>query len=65
MPFPMIHLLVAKQIMETTDFIENRADFLMGSISPDCIHYRDNYDSHMKFLSHLCVGNQKWGQVIK
>ncbi|MBN2794661.1 MAG: zinc dependent phospholipase C family protein [Clostridia bacterium] len=63
MPFAMIHLNIALNIMEKTDLIQNKGEFLLGALSPDAVHYRANYESLMKFNSHLCVGNETWGNI--
>ncbi|GKX30893.1 hypothetical protein SH1V18_33730 [Vallitalea longa] len=63
MPFAMTHLLIAHNIIKDTPQIKNPNDFMLGSVAPDSVHNRSNYDSDMKFKSHLCVGNEKWGRV--
>jgi len=49
--------------MSKINRIENAADFYLGSIAPDFIHIRENYNSKMKKLSHLYVGEQAWGRI--
>ena len=63
MPFPMIHLCIAKKILNATLRISKPYEFLLGSIAPDSVHFRPNYNSEMKKISHLCVGDEKWGLV--
>lgn len=63
MAFPIAHLWIAYNILNSTDKIKKPEDFMLGAIAPDSVHYRDNYDSSMKKISHLCVGNEKWGEV--
>lgn len=63
MPFPMVHLSSAKNILNHTREIVKPCEFLLGSIAPDSVHFRANYVSEMKKISHLCIGNEKWGQV--
>ncbi|WP_105616357.1 zinc dependent phospholipase C family protein [Vallitalea okinawensis] len=63
MPFAMTHLHIAYNILTSTPQIKNPYDFLLGSIAPDSVHFRDNYNSNMKFDSHLCIGNERWGRV--
>ena len=63
MPFPMTHLLISHEIMLKTRKIENHSDFILGSLAPDSVHFRDNYSSDYKLVSHLCVGKEKWGSV--
>lgn len=62
MPYPMTHLCIAYNILKCTPQIKNPSDFLLGSIAPDSVHFRDNYDSNMKKVSHLMVGDKKWGE---
>ncbi|GMQ58509.1 hypothetical protein AN1V17_29040 [Vallitalea sediminicola] len=63
MPFAMTHLYIAYNIIQKTPQIKKPNDFLLGAIAPDSVHVRNNYDSDMKFNSHLCIGNEKWGEV--
>lgn len=63
MPFPMVHLSIAKNILNSTSIIAKPDDFLLGSIAPDSVHFRSSYNSDMKKASHLCVGEKKWGQL--
>jgi hypothetical protein len=63
MPFPMTHLHIAYNILSNTPQIKKPCDFMLGAIAPDSVHFRDNYVSDMKKISHLCAGNEKWGMV--
>lgn len=63
MAFPMAHLWIAYNILSSTDKINKPSDFMLGALAPDSVHYRDNYDSSMKRTSHLCIGDEKWGEV--
>lgn len=63
MPFAMTHINIALEIMAQFDSIERPGDFLLGALAPDAVHYRENYNSDMKFKSHLCVGSEKWGFI--
>jgi hypothetical protein len=56
----MLHLAIANMLLNKPNRIEKAADFYLGSIAPDFIHVRENYNSEMKKLSHLCVGEQAW-----
>ena len=53
MPLPMVHLSVAKKIVESGFEIKDLSLFYLGSISPDAIHMRENADRYAKKLSHL------------
>lgn len=63
MPFVMTHLCIAYKILSNTPQVKNPCDFLLGALAPDSVHFRYNYESDMKKSSHLCVGNERWGQV--
>lgn len=63
MPFPMIHLHIAKKLLENSEGLLNPSEFLLGAISPDSVHFRANYSPDFKKSSHLCVGDEKWGWV--
>lgn len=63
MAYPMAHLCIAYNIVNTTPQIKKPGDFMLGSLAPDSVHFRGNYDSDMKKLSHLCVGSEKWGEI--
>ena len=53
MPLPMVHLSVAKKIVESGFEIKDLPLFYLGSISPDAIHMRENADRYAKKLTHL------------
>jgi hypothetical protein len=63
MPFPMTHLNIAYNILSNTPQIKKPCDFMVGALSPDSVHFRNNYNSDMKKKSHLCVGDEKWGRT--
>ncbi|MTI67435.1 MAG: hypothetical protein FH753_12695 [Firmicutes bacterium] len=63
MPFAMTHLHIAYNILRDTPQIKKPCDFMLGALAPDSIHIRENYVSEMKKISHLCVGNEKWGRA--
>ncbi|MCL1845377.1 MAG: hypothetical protein FWF77_05700 [Defluviitaleaceae bacterium] len=64
MAFPLTHLCVAWRI-------NRNAQFLLGSIAPDAVHYRAEFMGESvknigatKKVTHLCpVSNERWGQV--
>jgi hypothetical protein len=72
MAFPLTHLCVAYEILPT--HLKNEKDaaqFLLGSISPDAIHYREEFQGAAmsnigpaKKITHLCpISDERWGQV--
>lgn len=70
MAFPLTHLIVAMNMIKSHN-IEDEADFLLGSIAPDAVHYRKSFVGasmseigQAKKISHLCpVSDEKWGSV--
>lgn len=58
MPLPMVHLSVAKKIIEYGFEVKNASQFYLGSISPDAIHMRLNSDRLAKKATHLVVDNE-------
>jgi len=53
MPLPMVHLSVAKNMVEAGFEVEDLSLFYLGSISPDAIHMRENADRYAKKITHL------------
>lgn len=73
MAFPLTHLCVACEILKKGHICEkeNAPQFLLGSISPDAVHYRAQFQGAnmsnigpAKKITHLCpVSDERWGQV--
>ncbi|MCL2356357.1 MAG: hypothetical protein FWC70_04235 [Defluviitaleaceae bacterium] len=78
MAFPLTHLCVAQKILQksigTDSFFSWRnqlcnAQFLLGSIAPDAVHYRAEFTDKKsigatKKITHLCpVSDERWGHV--
>ena len=64
MPFPMQHICIAKKIIELNpNIIKNFPQYYLGNLAPDAIHFRDNFKINDKFISHLCAGDEKWGEI--
>lgn len=53
MPCQMVHLCVAKKLIDTGFPINNVAMFCLGTISPDAIHMRQGADRQSKMAVHL------------
>ena len=50
---PMMHLLIADRIYsEKSGSILSYSDFLLGSIAPDAVHVKKNYNRELKDISH-------------
>lgn len=63
MPFPMTHICIADRIIALNpEMIKNLPQFYLGTLAPDSVHFRKNYISEYKIITHLCVGNEKWGE---
>ena len=65
MPYPMTHLLIAKKVSEKSEKVKDRGSFMLGALAPDSVHMRKEYNSEVKKKTHLCAGDEKWGQVTK
>lgn len=64
MSFPMTHLCVAKKIVDLKpNFIHNLPQYYLGNLSPDSVHFRDNFKPEYKKISHLSVGDERWGEL--
>ncbi len=61
MPFPMVHLCIAHEIVITTPTIKNPAEFLLGSMAPDAVHFRQGFVHEMKKRTHVC--DEEWGNA--
>ena len=70
MAFPLTHLFVALNMVDEHG-IEGSADFLLGSIAPDAVHYRKSFKGagmaeigRAKKHTHLCpISDEAWGSV--
>jgi len=72
MAFPFTHLLVAHRILELRPMPdEDAAQFLLGSIAPDAVHFRAEFQGAAmksigaaKKITHLCpISDERWGSV--
>ena len=61
MPAPMVHLLVAKNIIRLGLPVKDMPRFYLGAIAPDAIHMRPGVDRTVKNATHL---KPKSGQDI-
>ena len=70
MAFPLTHLWVAKLVLDKIPY-PNPELFLLGSIAPDAIHYREGFAGvtmgdigPAKAITHLYPpGGEKWGHI--
>lgn len=64
MPFPMVHLCIAGEILKINSRLNNYSDFYMGSLVPDAVHFRPEFSGNDKKASHLCVSDEAWGKIF-
>ncbi len=63
MAFQMIHMEIAYGLLQHLPQIENKAEFLLGSVAPDSVHMNPNYDVSSKVLSHMFEGCGMWSDT--
>lgn len=65
MAFTMTHLIISKNISEIfAGYIGSLPQFYLGSVAPDAVHYREDYDSEYKKASHLNTSIERWGMMM-
>ena len=60
MSYTMTHLVIGSRLAELLD-IKDKKEFLLGTISPDAVHVRTDYDKRMKAFSHFMPEDMEWG----
>ena len=63
MPLPMVHLNIAKRIVDLGYKVNKMPQFYLGIISPDAIHMRKDSDRTHKNDTHLLPEGKKWSNV--
>lgn len=63
MPLPMVHLAVARNIVESGFHVDDLPGFYLGVISPDAIHMRKNADRLAKHRTHLIPEGRTWEEI--
>lgn len=64
MPYPMTHLLIARELLSRVSCIPNAPQFYLGSLAPDGAHFLPGYTSDRKLHTHLCViDGSPWGEI--
>ena len=63
MSYAMTHLAIAKEVNDLLDIAVDLPQFYIGSIAPDSVHFRDNYNGEMKKKSHYCPNIKPWGNI--
>lgn len=65
MAFPMTHLQVAYELLEVLPGIKDPCTFIVGSIAPDSVHFREGYNGKIKATSHIWRWGPKWGVTLE
>ena len=63
MAYPMVHLLTAFETAQQCGVIHNLPAFLLGSLAPDSVQFREDYHYTMKEKSHAWACGPRWGEV--
>lgn len=63
MAYAMIHFIIANEFAKDLE-IEDKPIFLLGSIAPDAVHAREDFNLVLKADSHFMQREAKWGEVI-
>ena len=48
MAFVTTHLAVAKEVNDSINIVKDFSNYYLGTISPDCVHVRKEYNSNIK-----------------
>jgi hypothetical protein len=60
----MVHLCIAKKVLDLRpNMIKNPPQYYLGSLAPDAVHFRPGFTPGHKKASHLCVGDERWGET--
>lgn len=63
MAFQMIHMEVAYRLLKHWKWVGYPAEFMVGSVTPDSVHMRDDFRTEMKVRSHLFEDCGPWGDT--
>jgi hypothetical protein len=64
MPYQMVHMCIARKVVQLKpNVIRNLPQYYLGSLAPDAVHFRADFDVKDKKASHLCVGDERWGEI--
>ena len=64
MSYQMTHLEVAYRLFDKYIWIEDGAEFLLGAIAPDAVHFHEEYRLKLKEQSHLWDCGPRWGITL-
>lgn len=62
MSYTMTHLMITYQFMQNRT-VENKALFLVGGMSPDAVHSREDFTFDLKGEAHQLQKEEKWGHT--
>ena len=63
MSFQMTHMEVAYRLINHLKIKEGREEFILGSVAPDSVHFRDPFKIEDKVHSHLFEGCGVWSNT--
>ncbi len=63
MSFQMTHMQIAYNLMDRIGITEGKEEFILGSVAPDAVHFRENFRIEEKVHSHLFEGCGPWGDT--
>lgn len=63
MPYPMAHLMIARQVLAQRP-MQDPAAFVLGTLAPDAVHFRPGYHSGMKKITHFVEDDLPWGENL-
>ncbi len=64
MAFPMTHMHIAYRLISSLPWIQDVSTYMVGSIAPDSVHFRDDYSGEIKSISHLFKYGPSWGVTV-
>ncbi len=63
MSYTMTHIYIAENVAKHIKGISDFPTYIVGSIAPDAVHARDNYNPTHKEKSHLFTEGLRWGRI--
>ncbi len=63
MSFQMTHMQIAYNLIDKWNITEGKGEFILGSVAPDSVHFRDDYSVEQKIHTHLFEGCGPWGDT--
>ncbi|MCR5108327.1 MAG: hypothetical protein K6B28_09205 [Lachnospiraceae bacterium] len=63
MSFQMTHMQIAYNLIDKLLINEGKEEFILGSVAPDSVHFRENYCIEEKIHTHLFEGCGPWSDT--